>query len=137
MLHQHGLHYLLLSIIGTFSSNERKNYGMIRVAPRVARDSAVLCTSTISSSLNLAPILDFTIPDSMTSNRSAALERNTAGSALCGNTEGRVRNRQPFLFSSSGSIAGAGPDAAPNRTTRPNCVAQSNDLRKVSLPTES
>ena len=36
-----------------------------------------------------------------------------AASALCGNTEGRVRNRQPFLFSSSGSIAGAGPEAAP------------------------
>ena len=51
-------------------------------------------------------------------------ERVTAG--LWGNTEGLVRNRQPFLFSNSGSIAGAGPDAAPKTTTRPNGAGPGN-----------
>ena len=82
------------------------------MAPDVALSSAVLCTSTISSNLNLAPILDFTVPEAITSKRSAALARNTFGSALWGKTEGRVRKRHPFLFSNSGSMAGAGPEAA-------------------------
>ncbi|MGG2362139.1 helix-turn-helix domain-containing protein, partial [Salmonella enterica] len=46
-------------------------------------------------------------PEAIAAKRSAALARKVAASALCGNTDGRVRNRQPFLFSSSGSIAGA------------------------------
>ncbi len=78
-----------------------------------------------------------TAPLWIASNTSAALARKVAGSALCGKTEGRVRNRQPFLFSSSGWISGAGPDAAPNSTTRPKGAVQSSDPRKVCRATES
>ncbi len=77
------------------------------------------------------------MPVRIASNTSAAFAWKTAGSLLCGKTDGLVRKRQPFLFSNSGSIAGAGPEAAPNKTTRPNWAAQSSDFKKVFLPTES
>lgn len=90
-----------------------RDQGTSRIAPVVARASAARCAAGAWSSAKRAPIVARTWPAAIAANTSAALARKAAGSALCGNTDGRVRNRHPFLFSRSGSIAGAGPDAPP------------------------
>ena len=72
------------------------------MAPETFRPSAARCASAACSKENLAPICTLTCPLAIASNTALAFSYNKAAVALCGNTEGLVKNRQPFLFKISG-----------------------------------